>query len=224
MTTIFISGLLLGAIGSVHCIGMCGPIALSLPVVSERPSSKFLGTLLYNAGRIFTYAVLGALFGLVGSGFSIIGLQQWLSISLGLLILVFLVVPSRHFTHSNLGSKLMMQLRQNLARFFARRNYESLFSIGLLNGILPCGMVYMAVAAAIATSAVAKSSLFMAAFGLGTLPVMWSLSFFWKCCKPAGASAHKKTLSLYHVYDGCLAHHPRHGTRNPLSEPGRRKF
>ena len=168
----------MGSLGSVHCIGMCGPIALSLPVVQENPFSKFIGTLLYNAGRVATYAALGAIFGMVGQGFSFFGLQQWLSISLGILILVFLVVSTGKIMRGNAGGSLFIQLRSRLAAFFAQRNYHSLFSIGLLNGLLPCGMIYMAIAAALSTAAVGKSSLFMTGFGLGTLPAMWSLSFF----------------------------------------------
>ena len=178
MTTVFLAGLLMGSLGSVHCIGMCGPIALSLPVVQENPFSKFIGTLLYNAGRVATYASLGAIFGMVGQGFSFFGLQQWLSISLGILILVFLVVPTGRIMRGNPGGNFFIQLRTKLAAFFAQRNYHSLFSIGLLNGLLPCGMIYMAIAAALSTATVAKSSLFMTGFGLGTFPVMWSLSFF----------------------------------------------
>ena len=178
MTTVFLAGLLMGSLGSVHCIGMCGPIALSLPVVQEKPFSKFIGTLVYNAGRVATYAALGAMFGMVGQGFSFLGLQQWLSIALGILILLFLVIPTGKIMRGNAGGSLFIQLRTKLAAFFAQRNYHSLFSIGLLNGLLPCGMIYMAIAAALSTAAVGKSSLFMTGFGLGTLPVMWSLSFF----------------------------------------------
>ena len=178
MTTVFLAGLLMGSLGSVHCIGMCGPIALSLPVVQEKPSSKFIGTLLYNTGRVATYTALGAIFGMVGQGFSFFGLQQWLSISLGILILVFLVIPTGKIMRGNGAGSLFMRLRTKLAAFFAQRNYHSLFSIGLLNGLLPCGMIYMAIAAALSTAAVGKSSLFMTGFGLGTFPVMWSLSFF----------------------------------------------
>ena len=60
----------------------------------------------------------------------------------------------------------------------AQKNYQSVFFIGLVNGLLPCGLVYMALAGAVATTSVVKSSLFMAAFGLGTLPLMWGVSFF----------------------------------------------
>lgn len=178
MMPVFLAGLLMGTIGSVHCIGMCGPIALSLPVVDNRPFSKFLGTLLYNGGRIITYTVFGALFGLVGSGFSLFGMQQWLSIALGFLIIVCLVLPSTFFNRQNMATNFLVQVRQKLAQFFTQRNYQSLFFIGLLNGLLPCGMVYLAIAGAIATATAVKSSLFMAGFGLGTLPVMWSLAFF----------------------------------------------
>ncbi len=101
MTSVFIAGLLMGALGSVHCIGMCGPIALALPSVNNSPASKFTGTLLYNFGRIFTYSFLGAIFGLVGMSFGFFGLQQWLSVILGLTIIIFLVVPANRLGRTN---------------------------------------------------------------------------------------------------------------------------
>jgi hypothetical protein len=180
MMSLVIAAFIMGGIGSVHCIGMCGPLALSLPVITHNPTSRFISTLLYNIGRVATYALLGAIFGVLGMSFALFGYQQWLSIALGLLILLFLVLPKQNFISkkSNVVMTFFGEIRNWLGDLFHRKNYRSVFFIGLLNGLLPCGLVYMAVAAAISTASVAKSSLFMAMFGLGTLPVMWSIAFF----------------------------------------------
>jgi sulfite exporter TauE/SafE len=180
MMSIFITAFIIGGLGSVHCIGMCGPLAFSLPAVKESPQSKFISSLLYNLGRIFTYASLGAILGTIGTAFAFFGYQQWLSILLGVIILLFILLPKRlkSFTANNRVAGLFDKARMTLGSLFFKKNYRSVFFIGLLNGLLPCGLVYMAMAAAIATGSVVKSSLFMAAFGMGTLPVMWSISFF----------------------------------------------
>ena len=167
----------MGAIGSLHCIGMCGPLALSLPPVHPSASSRFTGTLLYNLGRVFTYSFLGALLGAIGYSFSMIGFQRWLTISIGASMLLFLFLPARC---KNLPGNVqfLAPLRKKIGRLYSRPSYGSLFMIGLLNGLLPCGLVYAALAVAIAGAEVSSSSLFMAAFGAGTIPMMWMVAFF----------------------------------------------
>ena len=174
MLTAFLTGLF----GSLHCVGMCGPLALSLPVVNNNNTSRFFSTLLYNMGRVTTYSVLGAIFGIAGTTFAFFGYQQWLSVIIGVLILLFLLFPKNKFSKRNALSILFEKIRIKLGKLFFQKNYKSVFFIGLLNGLLPCGLVYMAIAGAVSTASVLKSSLFMAAFGLGTLPMMWSVAFF----------------------------------------------
>jgi len=181
MTAIFFAALSLGVLGSFHCIGMCGPLAFSLPLNNNSDFAKFTGSLLYNFGRIVTYSTLGLFFGLAGKSFSIFGFQQWLSITAGIVILFFLLIPKKQITNTtinNITSKYNYQIRSALGQLFLKKNYQSLFAIGLLNGLLPCGLIYMAVAGAIASADPFRSAFFMAAFGLGTLPVMWSVTFF----------------------------------------------
>jgi sulfite exporter TauE/SafE len=180
MMALFISAFVLGALGSVHCVGMCGPIALSLPVVNKGKNSKFILVLLYNTGRVVTYSFFGLLFGIIGRTFALFGLQQWLSITLGALIILFLLLPNTNkvFENTNLIVHFFYKVRSRLANLFKKRNYKSVFFIGLLNGLLPCGLVYMAVAGAVATASILNGSLFMAFFGFGTFPMMLSVSFF----------------------------------------------
>ncbi|HSN61408.1 MAG TPA: sulfite exporter TauE/SafE family protein [Ferruginibacter sp.] len=180
MITLFITALVIGALGSMHCVGMCGPLALSLPVVAESNAGRMFYTLLYNLGRVVTYAALGAVLGVVGASFALVGYQQALSIIAGAVILLYLVWPHNKWMliSNSRVQHFFAQIRNSLGKLFSRKNYQSVFFIGLLNGLLPCGLVYMAIAGAVSTASVAKSSLFMAAFGLGTLPVMWSVAFF----------------------------------------------
>jgi len=171
----------LGLLGSFHCVGMCGPLAISLPINSERSVVKFLGSLVYNLGRVTTYSFFGLLFGIIGQSFAFFGFQQWLSIIMGSLILLYLLLGKRFskttFSVSWINS-FFVKLRNALGKLYLDRNFSSLFLIGLLNGLLPCGMVYMAVAGSVAAGDTQSSVLFMAAFGLGTLPVMWAIAFF----------------------------------------------
>lgn len=175
------TGLAIGMLGSFHCVGMCGPLALSLPIYSDRVPVKFLGTFIYNAGRVFTYALLGAGFGLLGRSVAIFGFQQWLSIGLGAVILLFLLTRNRHrhlLPTPAWLDRFFALLRNGLGVLYSRKGFLSLFLIGVLNGLLPCGLVYMALAGAVATGSVLNSAVFMAGFGLGTLPVMWAVAFF----------------------------------------------
>ncbi len=171
----------LGLLGSLHCVGMCGPIALSLPVQGKSQSSRFVSILIYNAGRIITYSALGALFGLVGQGFAIFGLQQILSIVLGVIILLSVLLPGDLFAQFSFTSKfhqLFSKLKVSLGNLFQNRSTKALFYIGLLNGLLPCGLIYMAITGALASGSVINGALFMALFGLGTVPAMFSVAWF----------------------------------------------
>jgi sulfite exporter TauE/SafE len=179
MLPLFLVAFMMGMAGSFHCVGMCGPLALSLPIRNNGFAAKFSGALLYNMGRVVTYSFFGLLFGLIGKTVALFGLQQYLSIIAGLLIIMLVIIPKKYaVAHSSVVSRFFERLRSAIGNLFSSRNRSALFVIGLLNGLLPCGLVYMAVAGAIATGSVGQSVFFMAAFGLGTLPVMWSLAFF----------------------------------------------
>lgn len=181
MWQLFLVAFMMGIAGSFHCVGMCGPLALSLPLPNNSFLAKISGALIYNAGRIVTYAAFGVLFGLIGQTAALFGFQQWLSVVSGALILLGIILPKKYkFQTGGSGffTKVFSKIRSALGRLFRQQNNGSLFLIGLLNGLLPCGLVYLAAAGAIAAGGVGESALFMAAFGLGTLPVMWSVAFF----------------------------------------------
>ena len=170
----------IGLSGSLHCIGMCGPIAIALPINKETNNRK-LRLLTYNSGRIFTYASLGLLFGWIGKTFALFGFQQTLSIIIGSSILFVILFPKnisvKIFSFRFLN-QFFKNVRARIALLFSRKSYHSLFFLGFLNGLLPCGLIYFALAGAIATADVIKSILFMLAFGLGTLPMMFLIGYF----------------------------------------------
>jgi len=175
---------ILGLVSSLHCIGMCGPIAMMVPNPSGQVRSGgqvLYATLLYNAGRITTYAAYGLVFGLIGRSFAWFGWQQKISITLGVLIIVALVLP-RLFNKNNpmlrWQNVFFRGLRNRMGELLFRGHPASLFGIGLLNGLLPCSMVYLAIAGAIASGTAIEGAAFMALFGMGTLPAMAALGIF----------------------------------------------
>lgn len=162
----------MGLVGSFHCVGMCGPLALSLPVSNTAYPGKVFSILAYNFGRAVTYFTLGIVLGWTGSRLILVDYQQAFSIGLGLLILFFLIA-GKYLPQINIFSGVQQKLKKTLSGFLQRKNNAfNLFIFGLLNGLLPCGLVYMAIASALIIGTPFQSGLFMMAFGLGTLPLM----------------------------------------------------
>lgn len=170
------TALMLGFAGSLHCVGMCGPIALALP----RSSSHFLaGRLLYNAGRTLTYSAMGIVFGLLGQTLLMAGWQRGVSIATGALILLYLLsrwLGRGRWTLESAALRFMAPVQRILGRLLQNSSPGGLFSIGILNGLLPCGLVYVALAGAAAAGSAVRGALFMALFGLGTTPMMLAIA------------------------------------------------
>ncbi len=176
-----ITGFAFGFVGSLHCIGMCGPLVLVLSVGGQSFASDALGRILYNFGRVLTYTMMGGIIALVGSGVLFPLLQQNLSIVAGALILgIFLLrrVTRLSFRSPKILESLMSNLQRTIAGLIRARTSPSLLLLGVLNGLLPCGFVYVAIAAAAVTADVTKGMMFMAGFGLGTIPAMLGFSLF----------------------------------------------
>lgn len=169
-----------GLISSLHCIGMCGPIAMMLPVDRSNQTKKTLQIFTYHLGRLAAYASIGFIFGLFGKGFSMAGLQQELSVILGIIMIVIVVIPEKVFIAYNFSKpifKVISKIKTALGSQFKNKSYQSLFTIGLLNGFLPCGMVYVALFGAIAMQSPSLGILYMLLFGLGTVPMMSSVVY-----------------------------------------------
>jgi len=169
-------GLGIGLAGSFHCIGMCGPLALSLPLNSQSRAGRVLSITLYNLGRAGTYFLLGFFFGAVGNSLFLTGYQQAISIAIGVSILIVLLFGNRFSANIGIVNRFQNKIKLLLGRLLQQeKNVFSYFLIGLVNGLLPCGLVYLAIASAVATGSVFGGGLLMLAFGLGTIPLMFGL-------------------------------------------------
>ncbi|WP_264529636.1 sulfite exporter TauE/SafE family protein [Flavobacterium sp. N502540] len=169
------SAFIFGLISSLHCIGMCGPIAMMLPVDRQNEAKKVIQISTYHLGRLTAYATIGLIFGLLGRGFFLAGLQQKMSIFIGLAMIAIVLIPEKVFSKYNFSKpvyKMISRVKSSLGNQFKDRSYKSLFTIGLLNGFLPCGMVYVALFGAIAMQSASLGVLYMLLFGLGTIPLM----------------------------------------------------
>jgi uncharacterized protein len=169
------SAFVLGLAGSFHCAGMCGPLALALPVTGTTASGFLVGRLVCQLGRIITYCVLGLLFGMVGRALWLTGIQHWLSVTLGVALLLGLLA-SRRLGLWNPATALIGKFTSRMSGLLHRRSYASLAVLGLLNGLLPCGLVYAACAGAAAAGGPLAGAQYMAAFGAGTVPMMLAIS------------------------------------------------
>jgi sulfite exporter TauE/SafE len=169
------SALLLGLAGSLHCAGMCGPLALALPAGAGSIPGFAAGRVAYNLGRIVTYCLLGFVFGLVGRTLFLAGVQRWVSVGLGLGLLAGLA-SSRRVALSRPVVLLVGQLKSRMSVRLRQQSLVSLGILGLFNGFLPCGFVYVACAGATATGGLLAGTQYMAAFGLGTIPMMLGIS------------------------------------------------
>jgi len=171
---------LLGLVSSLHCIAMCGPIAMMLPVSRHDPEKKALQIMTYHFGRLSAYAIIGCLFGVLGRGFYLAGIQQHLSIVAGVLMILTALVPENVFARYNFSKpvyKLISNAKSALGNQLRNQSFSSLFTIGLFNGFLPCAMVYAALFGAMATQDIFSGAAFMACFGLGTIPLMSSVVY-----------------------------------------------
>ena len=169
-----------GLISSFHCIGMCGPIAMMLPVDRNNPAKKVTQIMTYHIGRLTAYGTIGLLFGLIGKGFFMAGMQQKLSIFIGVLMLLVVLIPQKVVARYNFSKpifKIISKVKQHLGSQFKNKSYKSLFTIGLLNGFLPCGMVYVALFGAMAMQSASFGIVYMLLFGLGTVPMMSSMVY-----------------------------------------------
>lgn len=172
---------LFGLLGSVHCLGMCGPIAFLLPLEHQKPWKKAAQIILYHFGRILAYSSIGLVFGILGKQISLFGFQQYLSIATGVLMIVFVLLPQtkfRSFSGFKIVTRVISKLQFKLSALLRQKNNSNLLLVGILNGFLPCGFVYLAVFGSLANSqSLLSSVLFMVFFGLGTIPLMTSVVY-----------------------------------------------
>jgi uncharacterized protein len=203
----YISALVLGLLGSFHCVGMCGPIALAIPVRNHSWPARLLGSFTYNFGRVITYAAMGAVFGLLGKGIALGGVQQWVSIGMGIIMILSVFFPLMFRNTKKLDGLLFTfvgGLKSKFRILFQKKTYPSLLLIGILNGFLPCGLVYIAIAGAIVSSEVYTGAIYMAIFGLGTIPVMLGLTVLGNMISVKFRNKIKRIIPVFIILIGIL--------------------
>ncbi len=188
--------------GSLHCVGMCGPIAFMLPVDRSNNFKKFGQIFIYHFGRLMAYGIIGLVFGLVGKGLYIFGMQQKLSIAIGVLMIVIVLVPYRTFAKYNFSKpvyRIISSIKNRLGQELKKKTPDTFLTIGFLNGFLPCGLVYMALFGAIAMGNAVEGSLYMVLFGLGTIPLMTSAIYFGNLLKVGARRKVQKMIPAFVV-------------------------
>jgi len=187
----YFAAFLAGLLGGVHCVGMCGGIVGALSFSLEPTKSKKIESLLpllfaYNSGRLLSYSVAGALVGgisfLATNLVSLQHAQQVLQLIASLLMLS-LGLYIAGWWHGiskieKLGSQLWKQIEPYSRKFIPVTNIGQAFSLGILWGWLPCGLVYTLLFWAISSASIIKGSLIMLCFGLGTLPTLLAIGVF----------------------------------------------
>jgi len=203
----FTTAFILGLLGSFHCIGMCGPIAFVLPLDRSSKSKMVFQTFLYHFGRLITYSTVGFLFGFIGKGLYLAGFQQRLSILMGIIMILAVIIPAKVFNKFSFTKpiyKIIGKVKQQLGIYLNKKSNKSIFLIGFFNGFLPCGLVYMALIGAIATSTPFSGSFYMFLFGLGTVPMMTLVIFAGNFLKVSLRNKIQKVIPVFVVIIGLL--------------------
>ncbi len=200
------TALILGALGSLHCIGMCGPIAFMLPLNRQDRIRGGLQLGLYHGGRLLAYGLIGFVFGLIGKGLYLFGFQQNLSIILGIVMILLVLIPAKTFRKWKPAApvyRLLSKLQSAMGAKLREGNPDAFLSIGFLNGFLPCGLVYMALVGAMAMASAPMGALYMMVFGLGTVPLMSGTALMGKVFKTR-LPAVRKWIPVFVVLIGLL--------------------
>ncbi|TLP80309.1 sulfite exporter TauE/SafE family protein [Maribacter sp. ACAM166] len=201
------AALILGFMGSLHCIGMCGPIAFMLPVDRSNNFRKLSQIGIYHFGRLLSYTILGFVFGLLGKGLYVFGLQQKLSILIGVLMIITILLPVRKLNQYNLSKpiyKIISNIKSRLGKALKRKTADTFLTIGFLNGFLPCGLVYMALFGAVAMGNPLQGGGYMLLFGLGTIPLMTTAIYFGGLLKGTRRLKVQKMIPVFVVLIGLI--------------------
>ena len=202
--SLFLPAVVLGAISSMHCVGMCGPIAFALPGMNGGMWKRWGSIGLYNLGRVLSYAVIGTGAGLIGRTFYEYRWHQWFSVIAGLLIIV-VVLSGKWYKRKGPAPKYVVKLQHFTGKWFHSEKHYAPFLIGIGNGFLPCGVVYLAVISASGMSqSVADGAFFMAAFGVGTIPALLALSAFGFFFRASVRASYKRMIPYISILAGVL--------------------
>jgi sulfite exporter TauE/SafE len=202
-----LTAFLLGLLGSLHCVGMCGPLALALPIGVGSTGTFLIGRVLYNLGRVATYTFMGVLAGFIGQAIVFYGFQQTVSIATGTLIVVayaFPAIAGRHLARLSFLDALAARVQTAFADLLARRSVLTMLLIGLVNGLLPCGLVYVALAGSALTGGPMQGALYATLFGLGTFPMMFVVSVVGRRVSPGIRHRIARIVPVFMIVLGAL--------------------
>jgi sulfite exporter TauE/SafE len=173
MISSLFSGLLIGIAGSIHCVGMCGPLQLLVPSMDKGKKAGIKEFITYHSGRLMLYISIGVISGFLGLQLFLFQSFQWTSIILGIIMLIMAWIGLNN--PNKVKAWIMIKIHQWMSSSFhsmrINPSYLLIFNMGLLNGLLPCGLVYFAILNALSTQTLSNSILSMIGFGVGTLPV-----------------------------------------------------
>ena len=202
-----LTALIFGLLGSFHCVGMCGPIAFMLPVDRSNSFKKITQITAYHFGRILAYSIIGLIFGVIGKSLYIFGLQQKLSIVIGVLMIVVILFPYKKLGQNYIVKPIYKAdgfVKKQMGQALKKKTADTFLTIGFLNGFLPCGLVYMAVFGAIAAGNAWQGSLYMAFFGLGTIPLMTTAIYLGKFLNAQVKQRIQKAIPVFVIVIGAL--------------------
>ncbi len=166
--------------GSLHCLAMCGPLNLLMPQSGIGWSKFLMYRLLYNLGRTCTYVLMGALIGFVGNLLILTELQQYITIAFGFLIIVVVLLagPKKMLSPSGRAFQVFQnRIKQWFARWVGKPSLFNGWMVGMVNGLLPCGLVYMAILGAVVAGSAVDGMLYMFFFGVGTIPMLLVVAY-----------------------------------------------
>ncbi len=202
-----LTALSIGLLGSLHCVGMCGPLALALPIGTGSTGAFVAGRTLYNFGRVATYAFMGLLAGLIGQKIVFYGFQQTVSIAAGALMIGAYAFPAligRYLAKLSFLDALATRVQSAFASLLVRRSMLTMFLIGIVNGLLPCGLVYVALAGSALTGDPVRGAVFAAVFGLGTFPMMFVISILGRRISPPVRQRIARLVPVFMIALGAL--------------------
>lgn len=201
------TAIILGFAGSLHCVGMCGPIGLMLPVDRKSPIKLTMHTFLYHLGRLSAYFTIGVFFGFIGKGLFLAGFQQRLSILMGIFMIVIALIPTSFLNKYHFSRPIyfiIAKVKKKLGFYLQKKSKTALFFIGFFNGYLPCGLVYMALIGAVSMASALQGGLYMAIFGIGTIPLLSAFIFAGNFVNLSVRNKIQKMIPIFVVIVGLL--------------------
>lgn len=205
----YFSAFLIGLAGSVHCVGMCGPLALAIPGASkDKGFTFFLRTIAYQISRISGYGVLGLIVGFFSQGMQITGIQPYFSLLSGIILLFlgfFGIIPEVNaFSKYPIIQHFQVKINRIIGTVMTNEHFSTPFVLGFLNAMLPCGMIYIALGTGLSSGNMSEAALYLISFGLGTLPLMFMMSLSGQFLSLQMRRSWQKTIPIIFMISGII--------------------